>query len=87
MGKKTFNILGPKHVWMGFPAKEIDISEYPLAIYLLCTIGIVVIAEYFTHLIHQFKIWIRTEFLYIFILTFHNVLLYGSIYGILQEKR
>src|SRR4029453_16879388 len=71
VGGKPFHILCPKPVRMGLAAAVMDIGKYPLAIGLLGTVGVVVIAEHLAHLVHEFETGIRAKFPCIFLLTFH----------------
>jgi hypothetical protein len=51
MGEKPFHSRCPKPVRMGLAAEVMDIAKYPLAIGLLGTVGVVVIATHLTHLV------------------------------------
>lgn len=57
---------------MGFPAKMMDITQYPLAITLFRAVCIMMIAEHLPYLIHEFEAGIRVELRFVFILTFHD---------------
>ena len=61
MGEKAFDILGPELVGMSLTAAVVDIAAYPLTIGLLGAVGVVVIAQHFTHLIHELKARIGME--------------------------
>jgi hypothetical protein len=73
VGEKPFHILGPKPVRMGLAAEVLEIVKYPLARSLLGTIGVVVIAEHLTYLVHEPEAGIWAKFLCIFLLTFHGL--------------
>jgi hypothetical protein len=86
MGEKLLHILCPKPLRMGFPAEIINIAKYPLAIGLLCAVGVVMITEHFAYLVHKVEVGIRVEFRFIFILTFHLLKYIIAICGKKQEK-
>ena len=71
--EKPFHILGPKPVRMGLAAEVLEIAKYPLARGLLGTIGVVVIAEHLTHLVHELEAGIWAKFRCIFLFTFHGL--------------
>jgi hypothetical protein len=48
-----------------------EIAKYPLAIGLLGTVGVVVIAEHLAHLVHELEAGIWANIRCIFLLTFH----------------
>ena len=73
VGEKPFHIFGPKPVWMGLAAEVMHIAKYPLAIGLLGTVAVVVIAEHLAHLVHELEAGIGAKFRLIFLLTFHNL--------------
>ena len=58
---------------MGIAAIMVDVAKYPLTIGLLGAIGIVMVAEYLTHLIHKLQAGIWSKFRYIFLFIFHIV--------------
>ena len=86
VGEKPFHILGPKPVWMGLAAEVMNIAKDPLAIGLLGTVGVVVIAEHFAHLVHELEARIRVKFRFLFLLTFHFLWRSSAISGNPQEK-
>jgi hypothetical protein len=71
MGEKPLHILCTKPVRMGLSAEMINIAKYPLAIGLLCAVGVVMITEHLAYLVHKLEVRIRVEFRFIFLLTFH----------------
>ena len=74
MGEEPFHILCPEPVRMGLAAEVMDIAKYPLAIGLLCAVGVVMITEHLAHLVHKFEFGIRAELWSIFLLTFHYII-------------
>jgi hypothetical protein len=56
---------------MGLAAEVMDIAKYPLAIGLLGTVGVVVIAEHLAHLVHELEAGIWAKLRFIFLLNFH----------------
>ena len=56
---------------MGLAAEVMNIAKYPLAISLLCAVGVVIIAEHLAHLVHELEVGIRVESRFIFLLTFN----------------
>lgn len=80
-----------KPVRMSLAPKVTNIAKYPLAISLLCAIGLVMIAEHLAYLIHKPKAGIRMElsiclFQIVFFLIFHMLYYNISICGNKQGK-
>jgi hypothetical protein len=73
MGEKPFHILGPKPVRMGLAAEMLEIVKYQLARSLRGTIGVVVIAEPLTYLVHELEAGIWAKFRCIFLLAFRDL--------------
>jgi len=71
---------------MGLAAEVMDIAKYPVAIGMICAVGVVMITEHLACLVHQLEAGIRVEFQFIFLLTFHNLSLNITICGNQQEK-
>jgi hypothetical protein len=71
VGEKPFHLLCPQPIRMGLAAEVMEIARYPLAIGLLGAVGVVVIAEYLSHLVHQLEAEMWAKFWYIFVLIFH----------------
>jgi hypothetical protein len=86
VGEKPFHILYPKPVRMGLAAEVMDITKYPLAIGLLGTVGVVVIAEHLAHPVHELEPGIWAKFRCIFLLNFHILWHNCAISGNQQEK-
>jgi hypothetical protein len=56
---------------MGRAAEVMDIAQEPLAIGLLGTVGIALLAEHLAHLVHEREAGMWAKFRCIFLLTFH----------------
>jgi len=56
---------------MGLAVEVMNITKYPLAIGMLCAVGVVMITEHLAYLVHELEAGIRAEFRFIFFLTFH----------------
>ena len=59
---------------MGLDAEVMNIAKYPLAIGLLCAVGVVMITERLAYLIHELEAGIHVEIWFIFLLIFHILL-------------
>jgi hypothetical protein len=86
MGKKPLYIFGAKPIWMGLATEVTDIAQYPVAIGLLGTVGVVVITEYLAHLVHEPEAGIWAKFRSILLWTFHLMWQDSVTSGIQQEK-
>ena len=64
---------------MGLSAEVVDITKYPLTIGLLCAIGVAVVPEDLSNLVHAFEIRIRiwVELRFIFHVRCHNIVISG----------
>ena len=79
VGKKAFHIPDAKVPGMGLAAKEIDKTPYPLVVGLLSAVGIVMIAQHLTYLVHQFEFRIRMKLRFIFHVVRLNIAIDGKI--------
>jgi hypothetical protein len=86
VGEKPFHLLCPKPVRMGLAAEVMDRAQYPLAIGLLGTVGVVMLAEPLAHLVHELEAGLWATFRCIFLLTFHALWHSSAISGNPQEK-
>ena len=80
--EKPFHILCPEPLRIGLAAEVMEIAQYPVAIGLLGTVGVVIRAEHLAHLVHQLEAGIRAKFRCIFILhpiTYDIISQYGEI--------
>ena len=71
---------------MSLAAEVMDSAKYPLAIGLLGTVGVVVIAEHLAHLVYELEAGMWAKLRCIFLLTFHVLWHSRAIHGNRQEK-
>jgi hypothetical protein len=78
IGKKTFNVIAPQIFWVGLATEEMNEPNYPLAVGLLGTVGVMMIRQYFTNLLHQLELWIRMKFWSVFHIIVYGIAICGK---------
>lgn len=78
MGKKTLHVLGLERCGMSLAAEMVNIAENPLAIGLFGTVGVMMVPENLTHLVHELEFWIGPEFWFAFHIICFNIAISGK---------